>query len=453
MDFLGFMAESTARHLWTVSLQVTVLVAVIWIVDRLSFRASSLFRYWLWLIVLARLCIPVNLDIPGGIRWIVKYAAHNGILTDNGFPGRAWMSDSFGAVAFPFIPESSFPAHWYTSAGFVWMAVCGMVAVSIVFRIYHIRKFSGTWIRAGRTDLCALLDTLRHSLRVRQTVSLYSFEDEAAAVPAVIGIMKPRILLPRVIVETWELTDIEPVLLHELAHIKRFDLMVNCLQMIVQAVYFFHPLVWFVNRRLRYFREELCDDTAVRYLVSGRKHYTMSMLRVMEETCRMPVPGYIGIGFSERNSTISERIKRIMRKDYTPYTSLTLLSVFMLFIVTAVSFTLSCASAGKESVKIEGIVLARTDGSPGQEMVLKQNYPNPVNTSTTFIFSLPKSGHTALAVYDVKGNEIAVLVDKELSEGEYTVKWNVGKLKSGVYFYRLKSGSGEIVKKMTVISS
>ncbi|MBN1291769.1 MAG: hypothetical protein JXB48_08005, partial [Candidatus Latescibacteria bacterium] len=54
-------------HLWAVSWQVTILIAVIWLVDRLSFRASSLFRYWLWMIVLLRLCVPVSIELPTGI--------------------------------------------------------------------------------------------------------------------------------------------------------------------------------------------------------------------------------------------------------------------------------------------------------------------------------------------------------------------------------------------------
>ena len=66
MEHVFVIAETVFRHLWSVSWQVSILVAVIWLVDRLSFRASSLFRYWLWMIVVLRLCIPGNLSLPSG---------------------------------------------------------------------------------------------------------------------------------------------------------------------------------------------------------------------------------------------------------------------------------------------------------------------------------------------------------------------------------------------------
>ena len=55
------------RQLWSVSWQAAILIAIIWLIDRLSFRASSLFKYWLWCIVLLRLCIPVSIELPTGI--------------------------------------------------------------------------------------------------------------------------------------------------------------------------------------------------------------------------------------------------------------------------------------------------------------------------------------------------------------------------------------------------
>ncbi len=82
---------------------------------------------------------------------------------------------------------------------------------------------------------------------------------------------------------------------------------------------------------------------------------------------------------------------------------------------------------------------------------LSQNYPNPFNPSTKINFSLPTSGKVKLAVYDMLGNEIAVLLDANESAGNYTASFDASKLSSGVYFYRLITSNNTITKKMMLV--
>lgn len=82
---------------------------------------------------------------------------------------------------------------------------------------------------------------------------------------------------------------------------------------------------------------------------------------------------------------------------------------------------------------------------------LSQNYPNPFNPVTKINFSIPVSGLTTLKVYDVLGNLIYSLVDGNLNAGNYSYDFDASDLSSGVYYYRLTSGSFTDVKKLTVI--
>lgn len=70
---------------------------------------------------------------------------------------------------------------------------------------------------------------------------------------------------------------------------------------------------------------------------------------------------------------------------------------------------------------------------------LAQNYPNPFNPSTTIAFTLPRSSHATLKIFNALGEEIALLIDKKLAAGKHEVEWNAEGLPSGVYFYRLQS--------------
>ena len=89
------------------------------------------------------------------------------------------------------------------------------------------------------------------------------------------------------------------------------------------------------------------------------------------------------------------------------------------------------------------------------EITLNQNYPNPFNPSTSIqytISDLPtgQAGmqFVSLKVYDILGNEVAILVNSEQPSGVYLVEWNAGEFTSGIYFYQLLTGSFVQTKKM-----
>jgi hypothetical protein len=82
---------------------------------------------------------------------------------------------------------------------------------------------------------------------------------------------------------------------------------------------------------------------------------------------------------------------------------------------------------------------------------LTQNYPNPFNPSTIIKFQIPKSGFVNLTVFDVLGKEVQTLVNQQLSPGTYSVDFDGSTLPSGIYYYRLESGSFTETKKMVLI--
>jgi hypothetical protein len=82
---------------------------------------------------------------------------------------------------------------------------------------------------------------------------------------------------------------------------------------------------------------------------------------------------------------------------------------------------------------------------------LYQNYPNPFNPSTAISFSLPSKVFVSLKIYDLMGKEVATLINKELSIGNYTQQWNAVNLSNGVYFYRLHAGSYTETKKLVLL--
>ena len=87
--------------------------------------------------------------------------------------------------------------------------------------------------------------------------------------------------------------------------------------------------------------------------------------------------------------------------------------------------------------------------------MLEQNYPNPFNPVTKIRFDIPdnvkwkrENGMVTLKVYDILGKEEATLVNENLQPGTYEVKFNAGRLSSGIYFYRLSSGNYSVTRRM-----
>lgn len=85
------------------------------------------------------------------------------------------------------------------------------------------------------------------------------------------------------------------------------------------------------------------------------------------------------------------------------------------------------------------------------EFVLKQNYPNPFNPSTNIEFSVPESGIVKLALYDILGREVSILIDQHMNAGNYSYRLNATGFSSGVYFCRMDSGNFTEIKKMILM--
>ena len=85
------------------------------------------------------------------------------------------------------------------------------------------------------------------------------------------------------------------------------------------------------------------------------------------------------------------------------------------------------------------------------EFRLRPNYPNPFNPTTTISYELPKSSFIRLSVYDISGRLVETLVHEQKDAGYYSVEWNVEKISSGIYFYKIEAGEFSDVKKCLVV--
>lgn len=112
------------------------------------------------------------------------------------------------------------------------------------------------------------------------------------------------------------------------------------------------------------------------------------------------------------------------------------------------------AATSPDSIMVKADVLTElihNEGIDVTDYVLYQNYPNPFNASTNIEFRNPKKEFVSLRIFNISGEEVATIVSVQLSAGYHTFKFNASNLPSGVYLYRLQTGSYTATKKMVVL--
>lgn len=143
--------------------------------------------------------------------------------------------------------------------------------------------------------------------------------------PVVVGIARPIILLPPSLLCGLDPTQVAAILSHEMAHIRRFDLIVNLIQRVLEALFFFHPVTWWLSRQISIERENCCDDVAAS--IVGRFTYAGALLQ-MASVClvnnRHPNHELATLAADGGRSTdFGYRIRRLLDTHDSPQISLT----------------------------------------------------------------------------------------------------------------------------------
>jgi len=178
--------------------------------------------------------------------------------------------------------------------------------------------------------------------------------------PMALGFFKPLILLPIGIANQLSTAEVEAVLAHELAHLARRDWLFNLLQMFVEAVFYFHPAVWWMAATIRAERENCCDDVAVG-LTGNRLTYAKTLAHL--QTLARPAPAHVPVlGLSgsatllRRRPLLLERIKRILHQPQPPTTAMEKTIVVALLAALAAFFTLHANTPPALAEAVRGIV-------------------------------------------------------------------------------------------------
>ncbi|MCP5526140.1 MAG: carboxypeptidase regulatory-like domain-containing protein [Verrucomicrobiales bacterium] len=409
--------------LFRVGWQSAVLVLLVLLAQRLfRGRLSAGWRHALWLVVVARLLLPVTFTSAFSLLNFVSpprppanavatvplpSAVENTAVLPPEPAGEAFdlptvldeqtapRTDIVAETALPAVPSALVvpTARPFDRVGFAfWLWLIGMagfsgLAVWLVIRAR--RRLAGTRPIVAEEPL-AILESCRRAMGLRTRPALA--ESPGLATPALCGLRRPRILLPDGFANRFSSQELHFVFLHELAHLKRGDLFLNWLMTALQIVHWFNPLIWVAFARMRADRELACDELALAVTGEGQRHaYGETILHLLESVRRpVAIPGLVGI--LEDRRRLKERLERIA--GFRKPSRWSVLAIGLLGVLSVVGLTDPQATAPAETdaeVDTNGTGVDDAWGATASGRVLDAD-GNPVASAEVLLAAATASG-------------------------------------------------------------
>lgn len=265
--------------------------------------------------------------------YYLQYPAPAAIVIENG-AGNNWVQSFTGSNGWQlFLNSLIFKINLllpYLAAAY--LCILSALSLKLVWQLYSTHQLRRSGVSAVQEELQKFVDILCSDLKIAKNITAYI--SHQLDIPATIGFLKPVILLPAATVTHLTPAQLEAVLLHELAHIKRNDYFWNLLLSMVEMVLFFNPFVLLFIHTARKERENCCDDMVMAYQQNAAI-YAEALLNV--EKARKLTPA-LAMALGENKHHLMQRIKRILNmpaeKNRLSTRLLALLLFTILFAIT-----------------------------------------------------------------------------------------------------------------------
>ena len=287
------VAPGLGNHLW----QSTLVALMAGLLNLALRKHQAHARYWLWLAASLKFLVPFSLLVELGRR--LTWTRHSAESVSPGFYfaieqiGRPFSQSGVpvSPAPHPSIVSPSLP-HFLPFLAVLWLG--GFVAVVLLWTLRWFRIFS-----AVKSSIP--LDDGREVLALRRVERIGGLRNpiplllsRASLEPGIFGIARPTLIWPDGISNRLDDAQLEAVLAHEVRHARRRDNLFAALHMLVEAAFWFYPLVWWLGGRLIEERERACDEEVVA-LGSDRQVYAESILKVCEFCLGSPLPCVSGV--------------------------------------------------------------------------------------------------------------------------------------------------------------
>ncbi|MCI0513317.1 M56 family metallopeptidase [candidate division KSB1 bacterium] len=292
INLLNQISDQVVNWLFQASLQGAIFLLVVSGIAFLCRHKSATFQATLWSLALLRFLMPpqfaLSLNLKSPVAGLIPMSVLSPVTVDASSVD-AWE------------------LNWKTWLFLVWLVIFVVWLLFFVFQNFHFRRF----IKHAQPLRRPLPANWQIPTRPNQKAPLILTLPFING-PFTFGVRKPKIFLP-VAAETWSQTEFNFILQHEIAHIRRFDLVLIYIQELTQAVFFFHPLVWWLNARLNYFRELACDDYSLQKTGGTAIEYSKVLYNTLIQIPHLPLLTPFTSNFSRTKKSILKRFQHILK--------------------------------------------------------------------------------------------------------------------------------------------
>ena len=278
------------NHLW----QSTVVVALAWLLALALRKNHARVRYWVWFAASVKFVLPFSLLMSAG-EWLRSLFA-------TPIVAKPALANAMEQIAQPF-PQAQFfdagqtpvAAHHgnLLAAVLLTIWICGALIVAF--------RFGRGWLRVHAAK--------RNARPLALAADVPVLSSPASIEPGIFGIFRPVLLLPEGILERLTPEQMQAIVAHEMCHVRRRDNLTFAAHMIVEALFWFHPVVWWIGARLIEERERACDE-AVLQSGSEAETYAEGILNVCKFYVESPLECVAGVSGSD----LKKRILQIMTR-------------------------------------------------------------------------------------------------------------------------------------------
>ena len=392
IETLNGWGEHALRFAWPMLWQSSLLIAVVFAFEfSLRRKVRAAVRYSLWLVVLVKLLLPPTLALPTGLAWWLRPAA-----PPLAKPRTTSYVVTYGPVATPVFAAQTAPAFVPPPPPQMSLAAWSLVTSNTIsfgllgWLLVRWRRVARDVRRATAPPewLAELLMATGRQVGISRPIRLRLTDRPMS--PAVCGLFRPVILLPRSIAAQLPPHRLRAVLLHELFHLRRGDVWINFAQTLLNIAYFWHSLLWLANARIRRLREEAVDDAVMLDLRDEAETYAPTLLEVAKLAFDRPLASLGLVEILESRNALRQRIERLLNFRAPQRAGLSLLSVLGILTFTALAVPMGETPAKREE----------PSPAPGSRNGRVENRGTQITTSNVLAWEIEALGSAGAVEYN-----------------------------------------------------